>query len=156
MLCMHFVSFPFSYPFDGPGNILAHAYYPYELGHYGGDIHFDNDETWTRNTSPLNGGAFDLINCTMSTPTSTSRMRMLLYFILAEINFLSVAMHELGHSLGLGHSSDAHNSIMFPYYKPGREASSSSASLGHHLGYDDVLGMYNLYSECNHLQNPWA
>lgn len=42
---------PSSYPFDGPGNILAHAYYPYEMGHYGGDIHFDNDETWTRNAT---------------------------------------------------------------------------------------------------------
>lgn len=36
-----------SYPFDGRGNILAHAYYPYEMGAYGGDIHFDDDEQWT-------------------------------------------------------------------------------------------------------------
>lgn len=47
-------------------------------------------------------------------------------------------MHELGHSLGLGHSSDLHNSIMFPYYKQQAD--------GHHLGYDDVMAMYNLYS----------
>lgn len=46
-----------SYPFDGPGNILAHAYYPYEMGHYGGDIHFDNDESWTRNSSSGNDGS---------------------------------------------------------------------------------------------------
>lgn len=64
-------SFPFllpptvcSYPFDGPGNILAHAYYPYELGHYGGDIHFDIDETWTRNiTTTGNGGGGGGIIC---------------------------------------------------------------------------------------------
>ena len=36
----------YRYPFDGTGNTLAHAYYPYEFGSYGGDIHFDNDEKW--------------------------------------------------------------------------------------------------------------
>ena len=39
-------SHSFRYPFDGPGNTLAHAYYPYQFDSYGGDIHFDNDEDW--------------------------------------------------------------------------------------------------------------
>lgn len=98
-----------SYPFDGAGRILAHAFYPYEMLSFGGDIHFDNDEYWKENAKTLSEG----------------------------VDFQSVATHELGHSLGLGHSTDF-SSIMFPYYK-GPESSV--------LGYDDVLGMHALYNQ---------
>lgn len=101
-----------NYPFDGPGNILAHAFYPYEMQSYGGDIHFDEDENWKENSTQLSDG----------------------------VDFYSVAIHELGHSLGLAHSP-VYSSLMFPYYKGITQGT---------LDYDDILAVYKLY-----IQNPY-
>ena len=47
-----------SYPFDGPRFTLARAYYPYEFGSFGGDIHFDEDEDWSPNAKKDGGVDF--------------------------------------------------------------------------------------------------
>jgi hypothetical protein len=38
-------------PFDGQNGVLAHAYFP----QYGGDMHVDDEETWTLNTKKVRG-----------------------------------------------------------------------------------------------------
>lgn len=73
------------YPFDGPGGVLAHTFYPFPVNPepIAGDMHFDNDDNWK---------------------------------IGANIDLFSIALHETGHALGLGHS-DKPGDVMFPYYR---------------------------------------
>jgi len=88
-------------PFDGPGGVLAHAFYP----RFGGDIHFDDDEMYTSASSK-------------------------------GINLLQVAVHEIGHSLGLGHSN-VRGAIMFPSY--------TGYDRNFKLHHDDIEGMRVIY-----------
>jgi len=94
-------------PFDGAGGILAHGFYPPPNGGaIAGDIHFDDDETWTV-AIPVPAGGFD---------------------------FYSVAAHELGHAIGLNHSTDA-AALMYPFYSgPHR-----------YLAPDDLRGIESIY-----------
>lgn len=74
-----------AYPFDGPGGILAHTFYPVPINaeSIAGDMHLDADENWHA------GG---------------------------DIDIYSVALHEAGHAIGLGHS-DKPGDVMYPYYR---------------------------------------
>ncbi|MGY1617387.1 matrixin family metalloprotease [Geodermatophilus sp. SYSU D00691] len=92
-------------PFDGVGNTLAHAFYPPPCGGANaGDMHFDEAETWSLTG---NTGTFDLE---------------------------TVALHEIGHLLGLDHSQVT-GSVMFPTYGGVRRG----------LTQDDVDGIRRLY-----------
>jgi hypothetical protein len=90
------------YPFDGPGGVLAHTFYPAPLNPepIAGDMHLDADETWR---------------------------------VGANIDLFSVALHEAGHALGLGHS-DKPGAVMYPYYH-----------IVTGLSGDDIAGIRDLY-----------
>jgi hypothetical protein len=92
-------------PFDGTGNTLAHAFYPPPCGGgNAGACHFDEAETWSLTGS---GSTFDLE---------------------------TVALHEIGHLLGLDHS-DVRGSVMFASY----------GGIRRNLSQDDIDGIRRLY-----------
>lgn len=90
-------------PFDGPGDVLAHASFPNPYDHSQVFLHFDDDERWVDSETQ-------------------------------NVDLLTVAAHEIGHTLGLAHSSDP-NALMYPSYSgPYRT-----------LSEDDIAGVQELY-----------
>lgn len=115
---------PAAFPFDGPGTttVFAHAWGPEDVTTasfggsstawmFAGNIHLDADENW---------------QIGMAEGTSSS----------LGIDLESIILHELGHSLGLGHQGGFTGPIMRPYYT---EAYSV-------LQEDDITGIRQLYS----------
>jgi hypothetical protein len=90
-------------PFDGPGDVLAHASFPNPYDNSQVFLHFDDDERWV---------------------DSETR----------NVDLLTVAAHEIGHTLGLAHSSDP-NALMFASYSGPRRF----------LSEDDIAGVQAIY-----------
>jgi len=96
-------------PFDNggrpDGNTLAHAFFPPPTGGpWAGSLHFDEYELWK--DQPGGSGT----------------------------RLYNVALHEIGHLLGLAHSQDQ-NAIMYAYYAENRND----------LRADDIAGIQSLY-----------
>ncbi|RYG22626.1 matrixin family metalloprotease [bacterium] len=100
--------------FPNGTNAIAHAYQPGTEAYYGpggsltGDLHFNTNYTFVDDE---NDGAFG-----------------------SEFDFFTIALHEIGHALGLGHS-DAAGSIMQPAYGGARRS----------LSADDIAGIQAIY-----------
>ncbi|MHC4501507.1 MAG: matrixin family metalloprotease, partial [Planctomycetota bacterium] len=98
-------------PFDGPDGVVAHAALPPpdNSDSLAGDLHFDDSEDWDD-------------YCYSGSP----------------IDLYSLALHELGHSLGLGHSSNPDAVMYTPF--------DSYIDCHRSLHQDDIDGIRSIYA----------
>ncbi|CAJ0575616.1 unnamed protein product, partial [Mesorhabditis spiculigera] len=96
--------------FDGPGNVLGHAFGP----EFGG-LHFDDDEEWADFSVMIRD---------------------------SDVDFLSVAIHEIGHVLGIGHIRDS-SAIMHPWYD--EPTDDRKNYVVPKLNHDDIQAITDLY-----------
>ena len=95
-------------------NVLAHAYQPGSEAIFGtggtiaGDVHVDVNRTWSDDPTDTNADA--------------------------DVDLMTVLLHELGHSLGLGHSTTS-GSVMEAVYGGARRE----------LTADDLAGIHYIY-----------
>lgn len=106
-------------PFDGVGGELAHSW-------AAGDVHFDDDENYRRDAEVQQG-------------TFTSARASNVYD--SDISLQKLAVHEVGHVLGLLHNNHE-NSIMYPIYV------SPSSNEGFELAREDRLSVQRIYGVC--------
>ncbi len=110
----HGIADPLDPDFDGINGVLAHAAFPPPLAlndpTLAGDVHFDEDENWTLAFQNTNNQPIDM---------------------------LTVALHEIGHALGLRHSP-VPGAIMQPFYGGSQRF----------LGTDDIAGINAIYGDC--------
>lgn len=128
------------YSFDGPGNILAHAFFPMKGSTLGGDAHFDADEKWVKNSQvqPKNHSFSTSSSLPNRDSTSITGGGNDVNSSPDGVSLFAVAAHEFGHSLGLSHSS-VPGALMYPYYQ--------SLTDDYVLPYDDTVGIQQLYGE---------
>lgn len=98
----------FNYVDDGPGGTFAYACYPCS-GSCSGDCHFDLYDAWSSaDVTPSN-----------------------------RVDFVSVALHEIGHALGMLHSPGHRDAVMYPKFAFSEQRRS--------LTQDDIGGIRELY-----------